>query len=63
MLDKEKFILLYLDDYVVMAYRKLINKVSKKDEEILISILHTLLDEYEEGDLNDYIHNHKIVTF
>ena len=63
MLDKEKFILLYLDDYVVMAYRKLINKVSKKDEEILVSILHTLLDEYAEGDLNNYIHNHKIVTF
>lgn len=63
MLDKERFILLYLDDYVTMAYRKLINKVSKKDEEMLLSNLHTLLDEYPEGVLNEYINNHKIVTF
>lgn len=59
--DKQRFIILYLDDYVRMAYRELTNKVNLKEEDKLISNLKYLLDKYAEGELLDYIHYNKIV--
>ncbi|MBR1718247.1 MAG: hypothetical protein IJ715_03145 [Bacilli bacterium] len=60
-MDKNNFIVLYMDEYVRMAYRKIINKVDTKTELKLIHILHDLLDEYSEGELTDYIHYNKII--
>lgn len=37
MKEKEDFIVLYLDDYVRMAYRRLTKKVNIKEEMILIN--------------------------
>jgi len=59
--DKQRFIILYLDDYVRMTYRELTNKVNLKEEDKLISNLKYLLDKYAEGELLDYIHYNKIV--
>jgi len=61
MTDLNNFITLYLDDYVKMAYRKLIKKVDLKSENQLITNLYYLLDEYSKGELQDYIHRNKIV--
>ncbi len=61
MIDKDKFIVLYLDDYVRMAYRRLKRKVNIKEEDILINNLFNLLDVFSEGELTDYIHYNKIV--
>ena len=61
MTGKQEFILLYLDEYVRMAYRELVDKVNIKEEEKLISNLYNLLDRYVEGELTDYIHYNKIV--
>jgi len=61
MTDLNNFINLYLDDYVKMAYRKLIKKVDLKSENQLITNLYYLLDEYSKGELQDYIHRNKIV--
>ena len=61
MCTKEEFINIYLDDYVRMAYRKLINKVNTKDEMKLVNNLYSLMDEYAEGELLDYVHYNKIV--
>lgn len=46
MLEKAKFITIYLDDYIVMAYRELIDNIDEKSEDILLTNLHRLLDEY-----------------
>ena len=59
--DKQRFIIIYLDDYVRMAYRELTNKVNLKEEDKLISNLKYLLDKYADGELLDYIHYNKIV--
>ena len=61
MSTKEEFITIYLDDYVRMAYRRLINKVNSKDEIKLVNNLYSLMDEYAEGELLDYVHYNKIV--
>ncbi len=61
MKEKEDFIVLYLDDYVRMAYRRLTKKVNIKEEMILINQLYNLLDMFAEGELTDYIHYNKIV--
>ena len=61
MCTKEEFITIYLDDYVRMAYRRLINKVNTKDEMKLVNNLYSLMDEYAEGELLDYVHYNKIV--
>lgn len=61
MCTKEEFINIYLDDYVRMAYRRLINKVNTKDEMKLVNNLYSLMDEYAEGELLDYVHYNKIV--
>ena len=61
MIDKNVFISTYLDDYVRMAYRRLIHKVDLKKERELIHNLYNLLDLYVEGELLDYIHYNKIV--
>ena len=61
MSTKEEFITIYLDDYVRMAYRRLINKVNTKDEMKLVNNLYSLMDEYAEGELLDYVHYKKIV--
>lgn len=53
MLEKAKFITIYLDDYVVMAYRELIDNIDEISEDILLTNLHRLLDEYPEGTLNE----------
>ena len=60
-MDKYNFIVLYMDDYVRMAYRELINKVDINSEIKLINNLQSLLDTYAEGELSDYIHYNKIV--
>ena len=59
--DKFDFIALYLDDYVRMAYRELINKVDNENEDKLICNLKYLLDKYAEGELLDYIHYNEVV--
>lgn len=59
--DKQRFILLYLDDYIKMAYRILIGKVDLKMEKQLITILYNLMDQYCEGELEEYIYDEKIV--
>ena len=59
--DKFEFIALYLDDYVRMAYRELINKVDNENEDKLICNLKYLFDRYAEGELLDYIHYNKVV--
>lgn len=59
--EKYVFIAFYLDDYVRMAYRELINKVDNKNEDKLICNLRYLLDKYTEGELSDYIHYNKVV--
>ena len=61
MCTKEEFITTYLDDYVRMAYRRLIKKVNINDEMKLVNNLYSLMDEYAEGELIDYIHYNKIV--
>lgn len=61
MTEKQKFILLYLDDYVRMAYRRLIKKIDEDKEFELIHNLYNLMDQYVEGELCDYIHYNKIV--
>ena len=61
MSTKEEFITIYLDDYVRMAYRRLINKVNSKDEIKLVNNLYSLMDEYAEGELLDYVHYNKII--
>lgn len=61
MTDKYEFIYLYLDDYVRMAYRELVNEINHEKEQQLISNLTSLLDRYVEGELQDYIHYNKIV--
>lgn len=61
MKEKLLFITTYLDDYVRMAYRKLIGKPDHINEQILIANLHHLLYEYFEGELLDYIHYNKVV--
>lgn len=58
--EKEKFILLYLDDYVKMAYRRLRNIVDEEAESRLINNLYMLLDEYSDGELSKYINNKSI---
>lgn len=60
-MSKEEFIVNYLDDYVRMAYRELINKVDEDNEMKLIHNLYYLMDRYAEGELLDYIHYNKIV--
>ena len=60
-MSKQEFIVLYMDEYVRMAYRRLINKVDYENEMKLIYNLQDLLDTYSEGELNDYIHYNKIV--
>lgn len=60
-MNKQDFIVLYLDDYVRMAYRELVNKIDINNEIKLIHNLQGLLDEYSEGELNKYINNNKIV--
>ena len=59
--DKSTFIALYLDDYVRMAYRELTKEVNLENEFKLINNLYSLLDEYADGELSDYIHYCKIV--
>ena len=61
MFTKEEFITAYLDDYVRMAYRRLINRVNTKDEMKLVNNLYSLMDEYAEGELLDYVHYNKII--
>ena len=61
MTELDKFITLYLDDYVKMSYRRLIQKVDLEKENQLIMNLYYLLDEYSNGELQDYIHYNKIV--
>ena len=53
MTAKQIFISVYLDDYVRMAYRRLIKKVSINDEIKLVNNLYSLMDEYAEGELID----------
>ena len=60
-MSKQEFIVLYMDEYARMAYRRLINKVDYESEMKLIYNLQDLLDTYSEGELNDYIHYNKIV--
>lgn len=55
------FIQNYLDDYVIMAYRRLTGKVNFKKERMLVHHLYYLLDLYAEGELADFIHYNKIV--
>ncbi len=55
MLEKAKFITIYLDDYVVMAYKELVNNIDEQSEDILLTNLHRLLDEYPEGTLTGKI--------
>ncbi len=43
----------YIYDYVIMTYRIFTGKIDHKTENKLVSILHTLLDEF--GD--EYVHN------
>lgn len=59
--DKQEFIVLYLDDYVRMAYRIFINKVDIDLEKQLVSNLYYLMDRYVEGELSKYIDEEKIV--
>lgn len=61
MQEKEKFIVNYLDDYVIMAYRELTNSVNNEMEGKLISNLNYLLDVYSEGRLKYYVIENKIV--
>ncbi len=61
MSEKEKFITMYLDDYVKMAYRRLIKKVNLKEERKLIYNIYNLMDMYCEGELSQYIYNEEIV--
>lgn len=61
MSEKQKFIILYLDDYVRMAYRQLTKKVDLDKERQLTTYIYYLLDEYPEGRLNKYIQEEKIV--
>lgn len=60
-MSKEEFIVKYLDDYVRMAYRKLIKKIDEEAELRLIHILYNLMDEYAEGTLSKSIYENKIV--
>lgn len=60
-MSKEKFVEYYLDEYVIMAYRKLNNKVDNSSERKLIKILYNLIDKYYDGELNDYVLYNKIV--
>ncbi len=59
--DKEKFIILYLDDYVKMAYRRLTKKVNLNEEQKLVYYLYNLMDMYCEGELSQYIDDEEIV--
>lgn len=61
MKEKQDFIMLYLDDYVRMAYRRLKKTVNIKEEMILINNLYNLLDLFADGELSDYVHYNKIV--
>ena len=38
-----------------MAYRELVNNIDEQSEDILLTNLHRLLDEYPEGTLNGKI--------
>jgi len=59
--EKEKFIAMYLDDYVKMAYRRLINKVNLNEEQKLVYYIYNLMDMYCDGELSQYIYNEEIV--
>lgn len=63
MLEKAKFITIYLDDYVVMAYRELVNNIDEQSEDILLTNLHRLLDEYPEGTLNEKNQSNHILKY
>ena len=55
-----EFIVKYMDYYVIMAYRKLINKIDLIQENKLISNLYRLLDEYSEEDIKQYFQENQI---
>lgn len=59
--EKAIFITTYLDDYVRMAYRRLIGRADYENELKLIHILYYLIDEYQEGQLKQYVDEDKIV--
>ena len=61
MTELDKFITLYLDDYVKMSYRRLTHKIDLDKEKQLVMNLYYLLDEYSNGELQDYILCNKIV--
>ena len=60
-MEKQEFITVYLDDYVRMAYRELIDKIDLESEMKLIYNLYSLMDMYTEGSLKKYIDEEKIV--
>ena len=55
-----EFITKYMDYYVIMAYRKLINKIDLIQENKLISNLFRFLDEYPEEDIKQYFLENQI---
>lgn len=59
--DKQKFIMLFMDDYVKMAYRQLTKKIDLKKEQQLAYNIYYLLDEYPEGTLSKYIYDETIL--
>lgn len=53
--------MLFMDDYVKMAYRQLTKKIDLKKEQQLAYNIYYLLDEYPEGTLSKYIYDETIL--
>lgn len=51
----------YLYDYVIMAYRELINKIDEDMEEKLINNLYYLIDEFTNEEIHKYVNENYII--
>lgn len=51
----------YVYYYVIMTYRILINKIDEKNEDKLFLILHSLLDEFDNENIENYVNDNNII--
>lgn len=51
----------YIYYYVIMSYRILVNKIDTKKEKELFSILHSLLDIYDNETIEQYVNDDYII--